>query len=88
MDIGYDHNPTTRDALVGIVNSTSAFLSYRDERRRRNKAANRKKWELRVTVLARDAESFRATGRDREIAKALAPTRSASSCRKEPLHCR
>jgi hypothetical protein len=41
MDIGYDHNPTARDALVGIVNSTSAFLSYRDERRKRNKAANR-----------------------------------------------
>jgi hypothetical protein len=42
IDIGYDHNPTTRDALVGIVNSTWAFLSYRDERRRRNNAANRK----------------------------------------------
>jgi len=42
MDIGYDHNPAARDALVGIVNSTSAFLSYRDQRRRRNKAANRK----------------------------------------------
>lgn len=41
MDIGYDHNPTTRAALAGIVNSTSAFLSYRDERRGRNKAEPR-----------------------------------------------
>jgi len=51
MNIGYDHNPTTRDALVGIVNSTSAFLSYRDERRRRNKPGQIGKWELREERL-------------------------------------
>jgi len=51
MDIGHDHSPTTRDALVGIVNSTSVFLSYRDERRRRNKAGQIEKWELREKRL-------------------------------------
>jgi hypothetical protein len=37
IDIRSDQYSTTRGALVDILNPVSAFLSYRDDQRRRNK---------------------------------------------------